>query len=59
MGCGDSKDTYFMNKNGDEERSGGRRVPKLFAVVWQLDEERIIVQNAYGEDEGACEIATG
>ena len=24
-----------------------------------MDEERTIVQNAYGEDEGACEIANG
>ena len=28
-------------------------------MVWQLDEERTIVQNAYGEDEGTCEIANG
>ena len=24
-----------------------------------MDEERTMVQNAYGEDEGACEIANG
>ena len=24
-----------------------------------LDEERTMVQNAYGEDEGTCEIANG
>ena len=28
-----------------------------FAVVWQLNEESTLVQNAYGKDEGACEIA--
>ena len=28
-------------------------------MVWQLDKERTMVQNAYGEDEGTCEIANG
>ena len=58
MGCGDSKDTCFMNKNGDGVRSDGRRLPQLFAMIWQLDEERTMVQNVYGEDEGACRITS-
>ena len=46
-------DTYFMDGNGDGVRSGGRKVPRLSVVVCQLDEEKTIVQNAYGENGGA------
>ena len=58
MGCGDSKDTYHMDKNSDGVRSGGRGVLQLLAVVWQLNEERIMVQNLHGGDERDCESCT-